>query len=456
MLLNLWVLSYEDDETWALQQFAKLRWLYCFGDWKTIKNTSAFENKLSNCSILFEESSLQAEIFLEAFDNVIFLPGDWHTGMNMLQSLYKLFLTDLLKPLRDILGWKRIAVDVRACYYQASWFVKYTNNVVSSYLIRAFLLRHYESYEDRMKDDNPGDLLCSIAVELQLFLSRLLQLTDEHLKLMVNFLFVSVEFLEFVLVYKSQDSITIEKGYQWFAPIWKILGQVKYLEVTWEQMDAHYGNFPYSRLQEIRMNRQVQTYPGFMGKSALAQDEWVELNNKEFSNMPSVRTLDGMSCQGNYICMTQWCKHFLEKVYSAGAISERAVYCSGNGAKGYRQLKRKLLWEAIDLLLGDCILPLNNKQVSFICKLELGSIPALEEQLTKRWDRSCLDKESRINCDDDSASSLFNGVHCINNCIKIAKSCKQEVDGNSLQDCANTKGEFRWWKYELKWLFSTD
>ncbi len=134
----------------ALQRFAKLRRLYCFGDQKTIENTLVFVKKLSNPCLSFEESSIQAQIFLEAFDNVMFMPGDWHAGMNMLQSLHKLFWTDLLKPLRDILGWKRIAKDVRSCYYQALWLVKYMNNVVSSYLIRAFLLLHYESYEDRM------------------------------------------------------------------------------------------------------------------------------------------------------------------------------------------------------------------------------------------------------------------------------------------------------------------
>jgi hypothetical protein len=138
MLLKFGVLSYKDNKTWTLQQLAKLRRLYRFGNRKTIENSSAFVNKLSNCSLSFEESSLQAEIFLEAFDNVMFLPGDWHTGMNMLQSLYKLFWADLLKSLRDILGWKRIAKDVRSCYYQASRLVKYTNYVVSSYLILSF------------------------------------------------------------------------------------------------------------------------------------------------------------------------------------------------------------------------------------------------------------------------------------------------------------------------------
>ncbi len=91
-------------------------------------------NKLSNRFLSFEESSIRAEIFLEAFDKVMLLPGDWHTGMIMLQSIYKLFWTDLLKPLRDILGWKRIAKGVWSCYFQASRLVKFTNEVVSSYL----------------------------------------------------------------------------------------------------------------------------------------------------------------------------------------------------------------------------------------------------------------------------------------------------------------------------------
>jgi hypothetical protein len=95
------------------------------------------------------------------------------------------------------------------------------------YLIRSFLSCHYESYEDRTRDDNHGGLLGSIAIELQLFLSESLHSTDEQIKLMFIFLFVSQESLEFVSAYRAQDSITIDKGYQWFAPIWKILGQGK-------------------------------------------------------------------------------------------------------------------------------------------------------------------------------------------------------------------------------------
>jgi hypothetical protein len=71
---------------------------------------------------------------------------------------------------------------------------------------------------------------------------------------MVNFTIVSGDLMEFVSKYRSQDSITAEHGYLWFAPIWKILGQVKHLEATWEQMDVLHGNFLYSQLQEVSMN----------------------------------------------------------------------------------------------------------------------------------------------------------------------------------------------------------
>jgi hypothetical protein len=174
MLLKFRVLIFNDNEMWVLHWFAKLRRLYCFGDHKTTKNSLAFVTKLSNHSLSFEETSIHAKIFLEAFKTVMFMPGNRHTDMNMLQSIYKSFWTDLLKPLQDILGWKRIAKDVRLCYLQASRLVKYLNNVVSSYLICAFLSSCFETYEVRMIDDNPDNVISSIAIDFQLFLNRLL------------------------------------------------------------------------------------------------------------------------------------------------------------------------------------------------------------------------------------------------------------------------------------------
>ena len=159
MLLNFGVLVYNQDETWALSRTARFCRLYCFGDRKTIKNGTAFVNKRINCSLSFEQSSLQAENFLNAFSRVMFLPGDWHTGMNMLQSIYKLFWVDPLKPFRDLLKWKRISMDVRKCYFQASCFVQYWNDVILSYLIWLYLHRYHDRYDAMMSDEQTVNVL---------------------------------------------------------------------------------------------------------------------------------------------------------------------------------------------------------------------------------------------------------------------------------------------------------
>jgi hypothetical protein len=46
----------------------------------------------------------------------------------------------------------------------------------------------------------------------------------------------------------------------------------------------------------------------------------------------------------------------------------------------------------------------------------------MEKQLITKLDRTRLDKETRINRDDNVASCLFNGVHHIYNRINVAKS----------------------------------
>ena len=68
MLLKFGIIIYDQNGTWKLHRYANLRRLYCFGDCKTIENSTAFVNKLSNRSLSFEESCMQAQIFLNAFN----------------------------------------------------------------------------------------------------------------------------------------------------------------------------------------------------------------------------------------------------------------------------------------------------------------------------------------------------------------------------------------------------
>jgi hypothetical protein len=103
-LLKFGLLKYNDANTWEVATDVNTRRLYSFGDRKSNENCSAFVSTLSHRPLTFKESSMQAEIFLESFQNVMFLPGDWHTGMNMLQSIYKVFWTDILSPIKSFLG----------------------------------------------------------------------------------------------------------------------------------------------------------------------------------------------------------------------------------------------------------------------------------------------------------------------------------------------------------------
>jgi hypothetical protein len=86
---------------------------------------------------------------------------------------------------------------------------------------------------------------------------------------------------------------------------------------------------------------------------ALAHAEWFELNYKEFAMYPSVRILDGMSHQGQFIGLTQKAKRVIETIYSPGAISDRIVHRSGTGSKGNCTPEKKLIGEVIGLFLGN-------------------------------------------------------------------------------------------------------
>ena len=75
MLLKFGLLKYSDNNTWDIAADINKSRLYSFGDRKSNENCSAFVSTLSHRPLTFEESSMQAEIFLESFQNIMFQPG---------------------------------------------------------------------------------------------------------------------------------------------------------------------------------------------------------------------------------------------------------------------------------------------------------------------------------------------------------------------------------------------
>jgi len=142
--------------------------------------------------------------------------------MNMFQSIYKVFWTDILCPMKSFLGWKRISKDVRGCYFQAARLVRYIHNVLSTYLLRCFVSSTYDEITECMIDNANADVLCNLAMSYPQWLMKSVKSSDQHL------------LLEFVNAYHYQDSIMIDSGYSLFAPQWKCLANAS----TWEHITS--------------------------------------------------------------------------------------------------------------------------------------------------------------------------------------------------------------------------
>ncbi len=134
------------------------------------------------------------------------------------------------------------------------------HNVLSTYLLQCFVSSIFDDIAKSMNKRANADVICNVAILYREWLMKSLKSSEQHLRLCVHFMTMSGNVIEFVNAYRCQDSITIESGYSWFAPRWKLLGQCKYLEAYHEQLDCLLCNNQDSRLEEVRRNRFVRTY----------------------------------------------------------------------------------------------------------------------------------------------------------------------------------------------------
>ncbi len=187
---------------WELEQNTNICWLYTFGNRKSNKNCSAFLSTLSHRPLTFEESSMQEEIILELLHNIMFLPGDWHTRMNMLQFIYKVFWVDNLNPMEMFLVWKCIYRDICGCYFQAARPIRYIHNVMSTYLLRCYVSATFITITKRMQNQSEADVLCSVAKSYCDWLLDWIKSNDENLCLCAHFMSMSEDFFKFVQGYR--------------------------------------------------------------------------------------------------------------------------------------------------------------------------------------------------------------------------------------------------------------
>ena len=279
LLLRSGILVETEDGGWSLADDWENRRVYLFGDAKTIENMSKFVKDMQDRKISYTQDNVQAEVFLKALSCIVEAPGDWQTGMNMLTSIYNMYYHGFLEHFQSLLGWNRINKDVRSCYYQAARLVKF----VSEELNRFFMHDFVNSREDHNEDVDDPQYLCNTAIAYMEYLRSQRKSDDKWISTCANFLEMSHDLFEFIEAYRIGDSITVEYGYQKQAPVWLVLGQHKYVDIFYSQQEVLYRDNPYSRLQELRINRFVRRYHSDTGKRCVCHDEFLEHGNRFFS-----------------------------------------------------------------------------------------------------------------------------------------------------------------------------
>ena len=167
---------------------------------------------------------------------------------------------------------------------------------------------------------------------------------------------------------------------------------------------------------------------------AVAHDEWLELNNKEFAMYPSVGTLDGMMRQGQFIGLTQKAKRVIETIYSPGAISDRIVHRSGTGSKGNCSPEKELIGEVIGLFLGN---PFDQNNRGRVLEQGFMIMMSLHGQILIKLDRKKLDRETTFIQHEDLAGILLNGVNHIYGRISVSRERERTNNNDKVPEGTN-------------------
>jgi len=286
LLLRAGVIVEVDDGSWELAKNWESRRIYLYGDAKTIENMTKFVRDMQDCRISYTHANIQLEVFLKALAVVMDAPGDWHTGLNMLQSIYNIYYYGFLDQFQDLLRWQRVTKDVRSCYFQAARLVTFVSDELIRFFLHQFIAEREVTVVDKQCNDSS-----TVTIEFMEFLEKLKGSDDKWIATCAKFLKISCNFLEFVNAYRLGDAVCVEYGYQKYASVWEALGQSKYVKIFYSQQETLYRDFPFSRLQEMRLNRFVCRHHGSTGKRCVAQDEFLEHGNRFYSAFPIPKML---------------------------------------------------------------------------------------------------------------------------------------------------------------------
>ena len=162
------------DGIWKTKEGYKLRRPIMVGDAKSLENFLAWMRKVERRSMTIDQCSMMAETFLDAFSVVMLIPGDWHAGLAMLQSISTLFWSIIIDPFIELLDLKRIYPEARKNYFSLKRIVSY----IANELIRLFQYEYVSIKEAFTSSDDGAQFLCSMSIGFIDFLQEIAERED--------------------------------------------------------------------------------------------------------------------------------------------------------------------------------------------------------------------------------------------------------------------------------------
>lgn len=166
---------------------------------------------MQNRCIPYSTSSIQSEVFLEALSVIMQMLGDWHTELNMAQSVYNYCYVGLLDQFQELLDWKRISKDVSKNYYQATRLIPFVHDEMIWFFAHQFISKRMQSDQD--DEVSNCKFIVTMAKSFREFSCALKDRNDQWIATCGVVLEMASDLLNFVTAYQVGDVISIEYGY---------------------------------------------------------------------------------------------------------------------------------------------------------------------------------------------------------------------------------------------------
>jgi hypothetical protein len=296
------------------------------GDGLTQMRVRSFYESINTSSINFRQQYKESSTFAKALDRLVLVVGDLHGGgFHFLGAIYSLFYGAFMQPMQFAMGWKRIkGSDVTKTYQQSASLALLLLGEAERGLYFAFLHDMFVSEgEDFFEEFSESSEDCGeyLARQFPLWLQqKLTTSTDEVLRMNILYVTITRKYALFRQSSRNGDSTTVEWLYEYFIPIWLMVGKHNYVEIGLSQMEDLYSRVPFHVLQAIRENRFLPLHKGKTRNgqhmSNWALDQVMELLQIKYKDMNFPKTQTGWQEHSTNMPLVARSKKYAETEYS--------------------------------------------------------------------------------------------------------------------------------------------